>query len=130
MKDKSIHAIGRRKRSRARVYLREGSGNIVVNKRPFEEYFGRATLKMIVRQPLELLECADKFDIVVNVDGGGTSGQAGAIRHGIARALELVDSENRGPLKAQGFMTRDPRSVERKKYGKHKARKRPQYSKR
>lgn len=130
MKGKGITAIGRRKTSVARVYLREGKGEFVVNKAPVSEYFGRETLKMIVNQPLALTENLDKFDILVNVSGGGTSGQAGAIRHGISRALTLHESESRPALKKEGFLTRDARAVERKKYGRHKARKKPQFSKR
>ena len=121
---------GRRKSSTARVYLQRGSGNIIVNKKPLEEYFGRETARMIVRQPLELVEMLDKVDVKVNVDGGGNSGQAGAIRHGITRALMNYDEELRSTLRQAGFVTRDAREVERKKVGLHKARKRPQYSKR
>ena len=121
---------GRRKSSTARVYLQRGSGNIIVNKKPLEEYFGRETARMIVRQPLELVEMLDKVDVKVNVDGGGYSGQAGAIRHGITRALMNYDEELRSTLRQAGFVTRDAREVERKKVGLHKARKRPQYSKR
>ena len=121
---------GRRKSSTARVYLQRGSGNIIVNKKPLEEYFGRETARMIVRQPLELVEMLDKVDVKVNVDGGGNSGQDGAIRHGITRALMNYDEELRSTLRQAGFVTRDAREVERKKVGLHKARKRPQYSKR
>ncbi len=121
---------GRRKSSTARVYLERGTGNIVVNKAPLEDYFGRETSRMIVRQPLELAEMIDKVDVTVNVSGGGNSGQAGAIRHGITRALIAYDEELRGSLRHAGFVTRDAREVERKKVGLHKARKRPQYSKR
>ena len=121
---------GRRKTSVARVYLRPGSGKIVVNRRDFEEYFPNQVLKMVIRQPLLLTETADKFDILVNVDGGGPSGQAGAIRHGISRALLEYNGELRPQLKAVGFLTRDARKVERKKYGQPKARKRFQFSKR
>lgn len=121
---------GRRKSSTARVYLQRGSGSITVNKKPLEEYFGRETARMIVRQPLELVEMLDKVDVSVNVDGGGNSGQAGAIRHGITRALMNYDEELRSSLRQAGFVTRDAREVERKKVGLHKARKRPQYSKR
>lgn len=110
--------------------MQRGTGNIVVNKKPLEEYFGRETARMIVRQPLELVEMLDKLDIKVNVDGGGNSGQAGAIRHGITRALLSYDEELRVSLRQAGFVTRDAREVERKKVGLHKARKRPQYSKR
>jgi small subunit ribosomal protein S9 len=121
---------GRRKSSTARVYMQRGTGNIIVNKRPLEEYFGRETAWMIVRQPLELVEMLDKVDIKVNVGGGGNSGQAGAIRHGITRALMEYDGDLRPALRQAGFVTRDSREVERKKVGLHKARKRPQYSKR
>lgn len=121
---------GRRKSSTARVYLRKGSGNILINNCVLEEYFGRETSRMIVRQPLELAELTDKVDIRVNVTGGGNSGQAGAIRHGITRALLEYDAELRPSMRAAGFVTRDARVVERKKVGLHKARKRPQYSKR
>lgn len=121
---------GRRKSSTARVYLQRGSGSITVNKKTLEEYFGRETARMIVRQPLELVEMLDKFDVNVNVSGGGNSGQAGAIRHGITRALMNYDEELRLSLRQAGFVTRDAREVERKKVGLHKARKRPQYSKR
>ncbi|MGA1598756.1 MAG: 30S ribosomal protein S9 [bacterium] len=124
------YGTGRRKTSVARVYLRPGSGKIVINKRPIEEYFGRDTLKMIVRQPLELTEAVDQYDVLVNVRGGGLSGQAGAIRHGISRALLVTGDDVRSPLKKAGMLTRDPRKVERKKYGRPGARKRYQYSKR
>jgi small subunit ribosomal protein S9 len=126
----TYQGTGRRKSSTARVYMKRGTGSIVINKRPLEEYFGRETARMIVRQPLELVEMLDKFDIKVNVDGGGNSGQAGAIRHGITRALMVYDGELRPALRHAGFVTRDSREVERKKFGLHKARKRPQYSKR
>ena len=121
---------GRRKSSTARVYLQRGSGSITVNKKTLEEYFGRETARMIVRQPLELVEMLDKVDVNVNVSGGGNSGQAGAIRHGITRALMNYDEQLRLSLRQAGFVTRDAREVERKKVGLHKARKRPQYSKR
>ena len=124
------YGTGRRKDSVARVYLRPGDGNIVVNKRPVEEYFGRETLKMILRQPLEITDSLQKFDIIVNVHGGGLSGQAGAIRHGISRALLLATENSRDALKKAGMLTRDPRKVERKKYGQPGARKKYQYSKR
>lgn len=124
------YGTGRRKTAAARVFLKLGSGNIEVNGKPLDEYFGRETSRMVVRQPLELLESADRFDIKVTVAGGGPSGQAGAIRHGITRALIDFDAENKAPLKEAGFVTRDARAVERKKVGLHKARKRPQYSKR
>ena len=121
---------GRRKSSTARVYLKSGKGQITVNDRPLDTYFGRKTDRMVVRQPLDLVEMTDKLDIMVNVDGGGTTGQAGAIRHGITRALINLDESLRGVLRAAGFVTRDAREVERKKVGLHKARRRPQYSKR
>ena len=124
------YGTGRRKDSVARVYLRPGEGNIVVNKRPLEEYFGRDTLKMILRQPLEITDSLKKFDIIVNVHGGGLSGQAGAIRHGISRALLLAIEDSRGALKKEGMLTRDSRKVERKKYGQPGSRKKYQYSKR
>ncbi len=128
---RGIHTIGRRKKAVARVYVRPGKGNITVNSKPMDEYFGRETLRMVVRQPLELLERKENYDILVNVKGGGTSGQAGAVRHGISRALSEENTEEfRGPLKQKGFLTRDPRAVERKKCGRHKARKKPQFSKR
>ncbi|MBT2969105.1 MAG: 30S ribosomal protein S9 [gamma proteobacterium symbiont of Ctena orbiculata] len=121
---------GRRKSSTARVFLTAGSGNIVVNNRPLDEYFGRETARMVVRQPLDATETTDKVDIKVTVNGGGTTGQAGAIRHGISRALDAYDESLHGTLRKAGFLTRDARAVERKKVGLHKARKRPQYSKR
>ncbi len=121
---------GRRKSSTARVYLKSGKGQITVNDRPLDTYFGRKTDRMVVRQPLDLVEMTDKLDIMVYVDGGGTTGQAGAIRHGITRALINLDESLRGVLRAAGFVTRDAREVERKKVGLHKARRRPQYSKR
>lgn len=124
------YGTGRRKTSAARVYLRPGKGEIRINKRSLEEYFGRETSRMIVRQPLELVEMTDKFDVVISVTGGGANGQAGAIRHGITRALIAYDENLRKPLRAAGYVTRDARMVERKKIGLHKARKRPQYSKR
>ena len=124
------YGTGRRKDSVARVYLRPGEGNIVVNKRPLEDYFGRDTLKMILRQPLEITDSLKKFDIIVNVHGGGLSGQAGAIRHGISRALLLAMEDSRGALKKEGMLTRDSRKVERKKYGQPGSRKKYQYSKR
>lgn len=126
----TYRATGRRKSSTARVYVRGGSGKITVNKRPLDEYFGRETARMVVRQPLVASELEGKFDIAVNVNGGGGSGQAGAIRHGITRALIAYDETLRGMLRKAGFVTRDAREVERKKVGLHKARKRPQYSKR
>jgi len=124
------YGTGRRKTSTARVFLRPGSGNIVVNDRTLDEYFGRPTARMVVRQPLELAEMADKFDVSVTVKGGGIGGQAGAIRHGITRALMEYDEALRSPLRKAGWVTRDAREVERKKVGLRKARKRPQYSKR
>ncbi|MEW8136905.1 MAG: 30S ribosomal protein S9 [Candidatus Thiodiazotropha endolucinida] len=129
MADKHI-TTGRRKSSTARVFLTLGSGNIVVNNRPLDEYFGRETARMVVRQPLDATETRDKVDIKVTVNGGGTTGQAGAIRHGISRALDAYDESLHGTLRRAGFLTRDARAVERKKVGLHKARKRPQYSKR
>ena len=126
----ATHAIGRRKCSVARVFVKSGSGEIVVNGRKFEDYFSRPSLRLIVKQPLELLSISDKYDIAINLTGGGPAGQAGAARLGISRALVKIDAEQRGALKKEGFMTRDPRAVERKKYGRHKARKRPQFSKR
>jgi len=128
--ENQYYGTGRRKSSTARVYLRPGSGNITVNKRTLEEYFGRETSRMIVRQPLVTTDLKEKFDIMVNVNGGGPNGQAGAIRHGITRALMEYDEALRSPLRKAGFVTRDAREVERKKVGLHKARKRPQYSKR
>ena len=121
---------GRRKTSAARVFLRRGNGAIVVNGKPLDEFFGRETSRMIVRQPLELTQMADKFDIKVNVAGGGITGQAGAIRLGIARALVEYDETLKAPLRRAGFMTRDARAVERKKVGLHKARRATQFSKR
>ncbi len=126
----TYQGTGRRKSSTARVYLRRGTGEIVINKKSIDQYFGRETARMIVRQPLELVEMLDKMDVMVNVDGGGNSGQAGAIRHGITRALMNYDEELRPSLRSAGFVTRDAREVERKKVGLHKGRKRPQYSKR
>jgi small subunit ribosomal protein S9 len=124
------YGTGRRKKSIARVYLIPGTGKITINKRDIDEYFGLETLKVIVRQPLVATETLDKFDILVNVHGGGTTGQAGAIRHGVARALLQVDAEYRPTLKVAGFLTRDPRMKERKKYGLKAARRAPQFSKR
>jgi len=126
----TYYSTGRRKTSTARVFLRKGSGAIVVNKRPLDEYFGRETARMIVRQPLELTKSLSSFDILVNVFGGGESGQAGAVRHGITRALIEFDENLRSPLRQAGFVTRDAREVERKKVGRRKARRGPQYSKR
>ena len=124
------YGTGRRKSSTARVFLRTGTGNITVNGRNLEEYFGRETARMVVRQPLELTELTEKFDIKITVSGGGGSGQAGAIRHGITRALMQYDETLRSPLRKAGYVTRDAREVERKKVGRRKARKRPQFSKR
>lgn len=124
------YATGRRKSSAARVYLTTGSGAITVNGRPLDKFFGRETARMVVRQPLETVSMLDRVDLKVTVTGGGTTGQAGAIRHGIARALVAYDEEMRRPMRQAGFLTRDAREVERKKVGLHKARKRPQYSKR
>ncbi|MFO8155250.1 MAG: 30S ribosomal protein S9 [Pseudomonadota bacterium] len=126
----NYYGTGRRKSSAARVYLRNGSGAITINKQPIEEYFGRETNRMVVRQPLELTENLDRFDVDITVHGGGDNGQAGAIRHGITRALMAYDEDLRAPLRQAGYVTRDARQVERKKVGLHKARKRPQYSKR
>ena len=124
------YGTGRRKSSSARVFLRPGTGNIVINKRSLEEYFGRETARMVVRQALEHVEMAEKFDLHITVSGGGTTGQAGAIRHGITRALMEFDESLRPTLRKAGFVTRDARKVERKKVGLKKARKRPQFSKR
>ncbi|QYJ86711.1 30S ribosomal protein S9 [Shewanella mesophila] len=124
------YGTGRRKTSTARVFAKVGSGNIVVNQRPLDEYFGRETARMVVRQPLELVEMTDKLDIYVTVKGGGITGQAGAIRHGITRALMELDEALRPSLRAAGFVTRDARKVERKKVGLRKARRKPQFSKR
>src|SRR5229473_6281702 len=124
------YGTGRRKTSTARVHLRQGTGQITVNSRSLDEYFGNDVLKMIIKQPLSLTETADKFDIVVTVDGGGPSGQAGAIRHGISRALQIFNVELRKRLKKAGLLTRDPRMKERKKYGQKGARARFQFSKR
>jgi|TARA_B100001250_G_scaffold397417_1_gene404491 small subunit ribosomal protein S9 len=124
------YGTGRRKTSTARVYLVSGSGNITINTRPLDGYFGREVARMIVKQPLELVEMIDKFDIKVTVRGGGSFGQAGAIRHGITRALMDYDDELKPTLRKAGFVTRDAREVERKKVGLRKARKRPQFSKR
>ena len=125
-----FYGTGRRKHSIARVYLVPGTGKVTINKRDMDEYFGMETLKVIVRQPLELTATADKFDVLVNVCGGGFTGQAGAIRHGISRALLQADAEYRPVLKKAGFLTRDPRMKERKKYGLKGARRAPQFSKR
>lgn len=130
MADTQHYSTGRRKSSAARVFIRPGTGNITVNKRPLDQYFGRQTARMIVRQPLQLTELDSNFDIAVTVSGGGNSGQAGAIRHGITRALMEYDETLRPALRRAGLVTRDARVVERKKVGLHKARKRPQFSKR
>ena len=129
-KVKYYYGTGRRKHSVARVRVYPGSGNITINGRSIDEYFGLETLKLIVRQPLNLTETTDKFDIVCTVTGGGVTGQAGAIRHGLSRALLHVDGEFRPVLKKAGFLTRDPRMKERKKYGLKAARRAPQFSKR
>jgi len=130
MADQICYGTGRRKSSTARVFLKRGSGQITINNRTIEQYFGRETGRMIVRQPLKKVEMAEDFDFNITVTGGGISGQAGAIRHGITRALMVYDESLRKPLRQAGFVTRDAREVERKKVGLHKARKRPQYSKR
>ncbi len=130
MADIQYYGTGRRKTSTARVYLRPGSGKIVINKRDFDTYFPNEALQMIIRQPLRLTETAEQFDILVNVDGGGTAGQAGAVRHGITRALMEYNADLRPSLKKAGLVTRDPRQKERKKYGQKGARKRFQFSKR
>ena len=124
------YGTGRRKKSIARVYLAPGTGKITINKRDIDDYFGLETLKVIVRQPLAATDTTDKFDILVNVKGGGYTGQAGAIRHGISRALLQADADYRPTLKKEGFLTRDPRMKERKKYGLKAARRAPQFSKR
>ena len=129
MADK-FYGTGRRKSSIARVYVAPGTGKITINKRDIDEYFGLETLKVVVRQPLNTLEIAEKYDVIVSVHGGGTTGQAGAIRHGLSRALLHVDPEFRPVLKKAGFLTRDPRMKERKKYGLKAARRAPQFSKR
>ena len=130
MSETFFYGTGRRKRSTARVYLRSGNGDIKVNHRSLETFFGRKTAQMIVRQPLELTNLKDQFDITVTVRGGGTTGQAGAIRHGLTRALMKYDESLRSPFRQAGFVTRDAREVERKKVGFRKARKATQYSKR
>ena len=129
-KSARFYGTGRRKKSIARVYLTPGKGEIKINKRPIDEYFGLETLKVIVRQPMVATDTADKYDVLVNVYGGGYTGHAGAIRHGISRALLQVDAEYRPVLKKAGFLTRDPRMKERKKYGLKAARRAPQFSKR
>ncbi len=125
-----VNAIGRRKAAVARVYLTEGNGNIVIDKRPLDVYFPSSILQYVVKQPLNKLEVADKYDIVAHIDGGGYKGQAEALRLAIARALVKINPEDKSALRAEGFMTRDPRAVERKKPGQPKARKRFQFSKR
>ena len=125
-----VHSVGKRKTSVARVWMKPGNGNILVNRKPLDEYFGRETLKMVVRQPLELTDTTGRFDLLVNVRGGGSSGQAGAIKHGISKALLVVDPLLRPNLKKAGLLTRDSRIKERKKYGQRGARARYQYSKR
>ena len=130
MASEKYYGTGRRKSSVARVYLVPGTGKVTINKKDMDEYFGLETLKIIVRQPLEATNMADKFDVIVNVKGGGFTGQAGAIRHGIARALNEYDLDLRPTLKKAGYLTRDPRMKERKKYGLKKARRAPQFSKR
>ncbi|GBE00419.1 30S ribosomal protein S9 [bacterium BMS3Abin07] len=130
MAEITYRATGRRKSSVARVIMKKGKGNIEINKRPFEVHFPRETLRMMIKQPLELTGMLEKFDISANVNGGGLSGQAGAVRHGVSRALLQVNSDLRGKLKKEGFLTRDPREKERKKYGLAGARKRFQFSKR
>ncbi len=126
----TYYATGRRKTSTARVFIKKGSGEITVNSRPLDHYFGRQTARMIVRQALEAVQLNDQFDVACTVKGGGTTGQAGAIRHGITRAVINYDGELRSPLRRAGFVTRDAREVERKKVGLHKARRAPQFSKR
>jgi small subunit ribosomal protein S9 len=130
MADRICYGTGRRKSSTARVFLKSGNGQITINNFTIEQYFGRETGRMIVRQPLETVKMTEDFDFNITVTGGGISGQAGAIRHGITRALMVYDESLRKPLRQAGFVTRDAREVERKKVGLHKARKRPQYSKR
>ncbi|MGP1959839.1 MAG: 30S ribosomal protein S9 [Arsenophonus sp. NC-TX2-MAG3] len=130
MVENQYYGTGRRKSSSARVFIKTGSGNIIINQRSLEEYFGRKTARMVVRQPLELVDMLQKLDLYITVKGGGISGQAGAIRHGITRALMGYDETLRLELRKAGFVTRDARSVERKKVGLRKARRRPQYSKR
>lgn len=126
----SYYATGRRKSATARVFLKSGSGKLTINTRSLEEYFGRETSRMVVRQPLELVDMLSNFDLNITVRGGGNNGQAGAIRHGISRALVEYNSELKSELRKAGFITRDARAVERKKIGLHKARKKPQFSKR
>ncbi len=130
MADVNFNAVGRRKKAIARVRLMPGEGNIIINKRELDNYFGLETLKMVVRQPLTVTETTGRFDVIVNVHGGGYTGQAGAIRHGIARALVKADADLKPAIKKAGFLTRDPRMKERKKYGLKAARRAPQFSKR
>jgi len=130
MADTQYYGTGRRKTSAARVFMKTGSGSITVNDRSLDSYFGREVARMIVRQPFDVVDMVEKFDLNISVAGGGSFGQAGAIRHGIARALVEYDENLRSPLRKAGFLTRDARQVERKKVGLHKARKRPQFSKR
>jgi small subunit ribosomal protein S9 len=130
MATETNYGTGRRKTATARVFVRPGTGQITINERSLDDYFGRETSRMLVRQPLELSQLANRLDVVVTVAGGGSNGQAGAIRHGITRALVEYDEGLRRPLRQAGYVTRDSRAVERKKVGLHKARKRPQYSKR
>jgi small subunit ribosomal protein S9 len=130
MADIQYNATGRRKTSIAQVFIKPGTGNITINKKPFNEYFPYETMKMIIQQPLNVVGVTGKYDLTIRVNGGGVSGQASAIRHGIARALISINSDFRGKLKKEGLLTRDPRVVERKKYGQKGARKRFQFSKR
>jgi small subunit ribosomal protein S9 len=130
MAQTQYYGTGRRKSAVARVYTKSGTGRIVINNKPLEDYFGRKTDQMVVRQPLERVALVDKIDVTVKVTGGGPTGQAGAIRHGLTRALLVYDETLRQPLRKAGYVTRDAREVERKKVGLHKARRRPQYSKR
>lgn len=130
MAETQYYGTGRRKSSSARVFMRAGSGNITVNKLPIEQFFGRDTAQMVIRQPLDTVDMTDKFDLDVSVSGGGDTGQAGAIRLGVARALLQYDESMRGALKQEGYLTRDARKVERKKVGLHKARRATQFSKR
>ncbi len=130
MSASQYYGTGRRKTASARVFIKPGSGKIEINSRTLDQYFGREVARMIVRQPLEAVQAVDKFDVYVTVEGGGSFGQAGAIRHGLSRALIAYSEDNRKTLRTAGFVTRDAREVERKKIGLRKARKRPQYSKR
>ncbi|MEO5329716.1 MAG: 30S ribosomal protein S9 [Magnetococcus sp. THC-1_WYH] len=128
--EKATYSTGKRKEAVARVWIMPGSGKFTINKKPIEQYFGRPVLQMVAKQPFQITQMADRFDVVVTTVGGGNSGQAGAIKHGISKALCIFDINFRPALKKAGFITRDSRVVERKKYGKHKARKSTQYSKR